>query len=380
MVRATAHHVNRKPLLVFAAVLALPLAQPSGARGAETDNLTFRFVPLEDSAPKLNREINRVLGEIAGTVNRDLAASGGTARASDTDVEWTFARVYRRTVLAKFGDRLLPLFGACVERNDCPGWPKFERIVLTGKESIYDESRYTLIARRSLAPSFDLCGVRMGTDKLTHLFSNGFFYYNASRRRGSRLTGADAVDRAAMADERGLMGARSTAVVSPADAAATLAGWRLARSYFFGGDPVYGRDARSGRLVRRRDVDVCRFVSSDFDEVRNPSIFTAGRAKVRRIRAAIAEREKDNAAARTLSAAEIGRLRGVLTARPLPPDHGRMPVFAGMGVLVKWAVAYLTMPRDSRRAIRYLAFPDFNRKDRTPIVMLRVPESRPLRP
>jgi len=364
--------VRRRVAAAVAASIAaavIPAGRHAGA--AETDNLTYRFLSLKDSAPAVNAALNRTLGEIADRVNRSLEASGGTAITDDTEVERLFLLAYRDSVLHKFGDRLLPVFGACVERDDCPGWPKVERIVLLGRESIYGESGYNLIAIRSLAPSFDLCGVRVGTDKLTHLFSNGFFYYNASRRMGSRLRDGEDVYRMSLDDEHGLMGARSTAVVSPADAAATRAGYELASGYFGGDAPVFERDASSGLLVQRRAVDVCRFVSPAWDEAIDPPLFTAGRRRVARIEAAIAERVAQNAQARSWSAERRRELRERVVGRALPPDHGRLPFFYKIWVALKWGSAYLTISAQERRAIGFLVFPDFSEKHRRPIVIKR---------
>ena len=359
----------------LAAVAAAIGADAGPAAAAETDNLTYRFVSLKDSAPAVNAALNRTLAEIADRVNRRLEASGGASIADDTEVERLFDLAYREAVLHRFGDRLLPVFGACVERDDCPGWPKVERIVLLGRESIYGESGYNLIAIRSLAPSFDLCGVRIGTDKLTHLFSNGFFYYNAGRRKGFAFRDGEEVYRLSLEDEHGLMGARSTAVVSPADAAATRAGYELASGYFGGDAPVFEREASTGRLVQRRTVDVCRFVSPAWDEVLDPPIFTAGRGRVAKIEAAIAERVAQNARAASWSAERRREIRDRVVGRALPPEHGRLPFFYEIWVALKWGTAYLTISAPQRRAIGFLVFPDFSRKHRRPIVIRRFAET-----
>ena len=359
-----------------AAAGALLLVALAGglASAAETDNLSYRWVPLEESAPKLGRMVDATLDEITARANARLRAGGRDPRAAtDTEAELAWVGAYRDVVLRRFDDRLLPVLGACVERNDCPRWPRFERIVLVGRESIFDESRYNRIAMASLAPTFRLCGVRIGTDKLTHLFSNGFFYWNAGRRKGSPIRDAADALRFALDDENGLMGARSTGVVSRADALATQAGYRLASGYFEGVDPMLARSRATGLLVRRRAVDVCRFVTPDWDEAIDPPVFTEGRAKRERIVAAIAERYAANRAGAALPESEKKRLERELTARRLPPRHGRLSFPDELWVAVKWGTAYLTIPRDARTAIRALAFPDFKLRDRRPITLMRAP-------
>jgi hypothetical protein len=305
--------------------------------------------------------------------NARLRDAGDPRRADDGDAELAFVEAYRDTVLRRFDDRLLPVFGACVERNDCAGWPRFERIVLIGDESIYGESRYNRLAEISLAPTFRLCGVRLGTDKLTHLFSNGFFYWNAGRMRGSPIRSEADARRLALDDEDALMGARSTGVSSPADAEASVAGYRFASSWFEGNDPVFARGRTTGTLVRRRAVDVCRFVTTAWDEAIDPPAFTEGAGARRRIEKAIAERVAANARGDRLSDEEKRRLERTLTARALPPDHGRPGIPDKLWIAVKWGFAYVTIPKESRRAIRALAFPDFHRGDRRSIRLARAP-------
>ena len=343
------------------------------AAGAETDNLTDRFVPLRESVGKLGPIVDSTLDTVMERANERIERGNADPRdASDTEVELAFMQAYRDVVLRKFGDRLLPVFGACIESNDCPGWPRFDRLVLEGTESIYGESRYNRIAISSLAPTIQLCGVRMGTDKLTHLFSNGFFYYNASRRKGVRLASETDAYRRALVDEHGLMGARSTQVISDSDAHATSFGFRLAKEYFEGGDPVFGRNA-NGLLVRRRPIDLCRFVSPELDESVDPPVYSAGKRKVRRIQEAIAERvEQNRAAEASMGAAAREEMRRRLTARALPADHGRFPLFYKIGIVLRWAWAYFTMPKEARQAIGYLVFPDWKIEDRRPIVLKKI--------
>ncbi|HKB71808.1 MAG TPA: hypothetical protein VKH46_13260, partial [Thermoanaerobaculia bacterium] len=118
-------------------VLFLGVLLAKIATAAETDNLTYRYVPLEESAAKLDRMVNATLEKVAARANARLRARPDPRSATDAEVELAFVDAYRDAVLRRFDDRLLPVFGACIERDDCPGWPRFERIVLIGRESIY---------------------------------------------------------------------------------------------------------------------------------------------------------------------------------------------------------------------------------------------------
>jgi hypothetical protein len=355
---------------------ALWIASARAAAGAETDNLTYRYVPLEESSVKLNRMIDESLSLVLRKTNEKLRArgKGNPLAVGDTEAELLFAKTYVEVFIRRFGDRLLPSIETCIERNDCQGWPPFERIVLERGESIYGEAGYNRVAIAFLSPSFQLCGVRLGTDKLTHLFSHGFFYYNAGRIRGARLETERDVHRAAMADEQGLMGVHSTAVISAADAEATTAGYRMARDYFLGDDPVFARDPATGLLRKRRDVNVCSYVSENFDEVINPPRFTGGAKRVARLEAAIVERRAANERAeKTMTPSEKVALKEKIVARRLGPEHARLPLFYKISLVFKYIVAYLTVPKESRAGARYLVFPDFELEHRLPVVLMREP-------
>src|SRR5262249_36336761 len=131
---------------------ALWILRAGAALGSETDNLTYRYLPLEDSASKFNRMANETLDLVLQQTNEKLRPRGEPLGIGDTEVELTFAKTYVETVIRRFGDRLLPALETCVEKNDCAGWPRFERIVLTPGESIYGEARYNRVAIAFLAP------------------------------------------------------------------------------------------------------------------------------------------------------------------------------------------------------------------------------------
>ncbi len=126
--------------------------------------------------------------------------------------------------------------------------------------------------------------------------------------------------------------------------------------------------------MKRRRVDLCRYVTEKLDEVRNPPVYTACKRKGERLRAVIGERLAANAAAEaSMSAAEKDRLRRELIARPLEKGHERLPFPYKLIVPLKYAIAYLTVPKESRRATHWVVFPKFDREGRRPIVLRHEP-------
>ena len=144
-------------------------------------------------------------------------------------------------------------------------------------------------------------------------------------------------------------------------------------------DPVFARDTETGFLRKRRDVDLCRYVSPSFDEAINRSRFTARRAKVERLKAAIAERRADNERAESMSEQEKSELKQRIVNRPLDVKHGWLPWFYKIYLVFTYPASYLTIPKELRAGASYLVFPDYKLKDRRPIVLRHEP-TRPRAP
>jgi hypothetical protein len=270
--------------------------------------------------------------------------------------------------------RLVPEFEACIERNNCPGWPKFERIYLAADESIYGEAHYNKIAVVFLSSTINLCGSRVGTDKITHMIDDGFFYYNASRQKKSKILNDEDVYQTAMADERGLMGGRSTNVISPADAEANRAGYRLFMSLLTGRNSIFVRNSNTGLLEKRNDVHFCDYITDEMDEVINVPSYSHSNQKVNALLAAIVARKSANTFAESSkSAKDIQEIHDSLIDRPMDPHHDHIsPIHKGL-IAFKDIFIYFTMPKDSRQAIGYLIFPRFSLSERKPVDIARPP-------
>lgn len=264
------------------------------ATASEVDPYTYDFVPLEDAAPAVNERLNHFLIATLTEVNRRLIAGTGDPRQlSDLELEFRFFRRFRDRHI---DDVAYGLFEKCVASNRCEGWPHFQRIQMRPQESIFGAADWRYIPSRFyIASLVEVCGVRMGTDKLTHFFDDAFRYFNALR---SRRLGYDmqSIGRLSLAFERSYMGTNVTGVVSRADAHANLAGVRFYLDVFAGEEPIVRRDEQ-GLLVFARPVDICHYVDENFDERMLPNEYVYGSiesdsARQRRtaLREAIAER------------------------------------------------------------------------------------------
>jgi len=301
-----------------AAALALALfSVPLSALASESDPWTYAFVPLADSAVAVNQRLAIALEEVIDAVN-----SRERQVADDRALEFAFFAEFRRRHIR---DVTWGMFELCIGTNDCPGWPDIERIQMYPEESVYHAAHWRFIPSRfHLASVIEVCGVRMGADKLTHFFDDGFHYFNALRSQRKALDPED-IRRLSMAFERSYMGTRMTGIVSRADVEANLAGVGFYSDIFNGRSPLIGRKP-DGRLALLRRPDICEYVTPYYDERVLPnefaySLLETGRAqaRARELQQIIAARERRSALlARELSADDLRRIKQALLARRIP--------------------------------------------------------------
>ncbi len=304
-------------LLVLGSLL---LGSTGIASASESDPWTFAYIPLADSGELVSDRMGNMIQAVIDAVNARY--SGEERQPEDTALEFAFFAEFRSRYIR---DVAWGVFERCIGTNSCPGWPQFERIQMYPEESVYNAANWRYIpARFHLASIVEVCGVRMGADKLTHLFDDGFQYFNAFRSKRKNL-GWDDLYELSLAFERSYMGTRLTGIVSYADIEANLTGVRFYRDIFGGLSPVIGRDT-SGQLVMLRSPDICDYVSDQFDERVLPNEYTYSLLKTRRaVRRSMKLMEIINQRAdrsirltRGLSDAELARETRSILARRIP--------------------------------------------------------------
>lgn len=316
----------------------------SKSRASESDPWTYAYVPLADSAPLVSRQLAAALESVIAAVN--ASAAGERLEVADREVEFVFFAEFR---VRNIRDVTWGLFERCIGTNDCAGWPVFERIQMNPEESVYYAAGWRFIpAHFHLASIVEVCGVRMGADKLTHFFDDGFHYFNALRSRRKNLEPED-IRRLSMAFERGYMGTRMTGILSHADIEANLAGVRFYGDIFGGKAPMVGRDL-DGRLVLMRKPDICDYITPQYDERILPNEFVystieTDRAESRtRVLLDTIEAREQRAArlARELDAGDLALIRTALLSRRIPMTHWqsdfpkvRMLTY-GLGMVSQW--------------------------------------------
>ncbi|MDH3386805.1 MAG: hypothetical protein OEN02_02780 [Gammaproteobacteria bacterium] len=343
-------------LIALAGVL---LAHSEFGGASESDPWTYAHIPLADSGALVSE---RLVVSIQSAIERVNTGQPSSPRMlGDTELEFAFFAEFRSLYIR---DVTWGQFELCIGTNDCPGWPRFERIQMFPAESVYHAARWRFIpARFHLASIVNVCGIRMGADKLTHFFDDGFHYFNALRSRRKNLDPED-IRNLSLAFERSYMGTRITGIVSRADIEANLAGVEFYSDFFSGDAPIIGRGP-DGRLLMLRNPDVCDYVTRQFDERILPNEYSYGllstdRAEMRaRNLLRLIDRRARRAArlARELDGQELARQKSRLLARRIPMTRWQSDfpkirlVTYGAGMVSQWL-----FDRDFRRAVNLFGF------------------------
>ena len=135
---------------------------------------------------------------------------------------------------------------------------------------------------RSLQPSptIQANGVRFGTDKLAHFFSEGWWYYKWWRKHHDEYA-PDEVERKmirwGMKVEWWLLGMYVTGVVSMADLEANLQGFHFYYGLCHGDNPLLTQT--DGAWTLSEQFDFRDYINPDWDESWNPNIYGEHRWK-----------------------------------------------------------------------------------------------------
>lgn len=293
------------------------------ACASESDPWTYAHIPLQDSAVLVSAQLENSIQVVIDTINS--APVSELQSLDDTALEFAYFAEFRSHHIR---DVTWGQFEKCIGTNNCSDWPRFERIQMYPEESVYHAARWRFIPSRfHLASIIQVCGVRMGADKLTHFFDDGFHYFNALRSKRKHLEPED-IRQLSMVFENSYMGTRLTGIVSRADVEANLAGVQFYSDFFLGDSPMIGRD-RDGRLLMLRKPDICDYVTAQYDERILPNEYTyslmetsRARQRAQDLQNTIKLRVNDSAAlARNLRQEELAAQRKTILARRIPMTH-----------------------------------------------------------
>lgn len=275
---------NLPPLLSACCFAVLAGAAAPAARATETDQFTLPPQPLADLGPDLAAIVRKVLlAEIAQFNARILKRSEVQSEPapSPTDEREFLRHVYEETGIG------IP--ETTIERVIRHGtYPGRNVQYLPGlNDSIYAWTFSPFLFTHLWdCPTIRLYGIDLGTDKLGHIFQQGYDY--VIRYMDGRESGKDEADAIAnavqygVAEEKALNGVMLTGVYSNGDLAGNYAGFKFYRNIFHEvriGDrilpPLLRRDGASWIIDPDRDnLELLKpFISEHLNEAYNPSYY-----------------------------------------------------------------------------------------------------------
>ncbi len=287
---------NTLPKMSAALLLIVLTAQAAVVPAFETDQYNLPKTPLADIgdevteyvAENLRRAIDKINARIAARVDcldgRAGAKNCGAAEKERAElVRLRSAAAIVREVFEPLGGGIPPFTrsGTWMEEHDFAAQPA--RYKTSFGDSIY---RAFPTNYWTISETVKIYGVEFGTDKIAHLFQQGYTYWQISERAASK--GASAEEAALKAARWGRMtentfyGTLISGVFSNADLAANYAGLKFYRNLT--------REVKVGDAVRppilvlengfwavNENVDLREallkpFVSAHFNEALNPSV------------------------------------------------------------------------------------------------------------
>ncbi len=247
--------------------ILVPCAQST--RALETDQFYTWGRELADSTAALNARVN---ADIEDVLN-DLRRSGKVPECAD--VRQRLAGKFRFLIFGPV--EVWAAHSSLVAR--IPATPAEE--LAYRQASVYRRmSALDPAGWLPITTTISLNGVRLGTDKLTHFFNEGHYYfhwYEGARRHDVPYDPA-AVDRAirrGIFTERTLLGKAASGVFSTADLEANYEGMQFFIGLCDGATPQLERTASGWRLVR--PFDWRDYVTPEWDESWQPSIYSRRR-------------------------------------------------------------------------------------------------------
>jgi len=258
-------------VLRVACVLVL-LVAGSRAGALETDQFYAWNRPLADATDAINTKINADIAAALEEVNTRLGADTCTCERVQKRIR------HRFSYLIFLKPEVWATNTSTIER--IPSTPSeelsFRHDYLYGATSPLDPVRFM-----PPSPTILVGGVRIGTDKLSHFFSEGAWLFISYRYfRKSGRTEDEAVQRAihlGLASEQTILGGTSSGVMSLADIEANHKGLLFWKGLCHGPDPALEKTPDGWRI--KKPFDIGAYVTPEWDESLQPSINASARWK-----------------------------------------------------------------------------------------------------
>jgi hypothetical protein len=262
---------GRLTLLALLFALAAGAAS-SPARGIETDQYYTWGKELEDSTETINAWVNLEIARALEEVNAQRSS--------------------RRWKCDKVAQHIKKRFGQWVIHN-VEIWTTNTRLIDRIPGDVEEERHYRahgLYSRHGPfdvgtwlppSPTVKVHGVRTGTDKLSHFFSMGWWYYRSFRAElkdgGDFEAAYQRALRRGFLTEKSTLGMMASGVFSPADLESNYQGLRFYVRLCREDPPELVLGEEGWETVR--PFDFREYVTPEWDESYNPNAFLKGRWK-----------------------------------------------------------------------------------------------------
>ena len=279
----------------------LLLVSESGVAGFETDQYNLPPRPLADIGDEVTDHVERKLRQAAGQINVEISAHqkclptntisrrpSGCDSAEKEQARIAYLRsneAVARTVYQSLGAGVPPFTngGTWIDLHHFRGHPARYRTSFF--QSIFLPWPSDTV---TVSPTVKMYGSHFGTDKIAHLFQQGYSYYKIyTRALAEGKTPDEATQKAVrwgQETERGIFGTLISGVYSNGDLAANYVGLKFYQGLT---EAVkIGTDTRPAMLLLKngvwtmnesvapRELLLKPFISDHFNEALNPSIFT----------------------------------------------------------------------------------------------------------
>jgi hypothetical protein len=283
-------------LIYIFLVLAL-LISPSAAFAFETDQFNLPEKPLADIGAEVHDYVKENVEQAIEKINREIAmrqnclenkAAKNCESAAKNRERLDYLRSEKavaREVFKRLGDGIVPFTasGSWMESHKFKAQPARYKTSL--KESIYATfpSNYLTISE-----TVNLYGVSFGTDKIAHIYQQGYTYLRIYERAIAKGLSKEAATKKAndwgRRSERTFYGNLVSGVYSNADLAANFAGLKFYQNLT--GEILIGETVKpplvvleNGAWKYNQTVDLSEsllkpFISNHLNEALNSSIYT----------------------------------------------------------------------------------------------------------
>ena len=235
----------------------------------EADQLTERERTLVDVLEPANAEMDRLLDEAVERANRATRCLADPDRTHAVLARKVAHMTARPSYAKERG--FWRGFGIGVYARWIESAPGIDRIDFASRNDIYGELTFwqaPILHVAGSSSTFQVGGVRVGSDKFDHFLSLGFAYWRASRGGTDWVRAVEHGTRT----EKTIYGLWSSEAFSFADLRSNWDGFRFYATLLEPGSVLTVGD--DGCVERSRGFDWSEYVDERWDEVLTPSLYT----------------------------------------------------------------------------------------------------------